>query len=124
LLLTGSGLLVDALRRQQGSDLGFDSKHVLTAEIIARTARYRDPAQASLLVDQLLARLGAMPGVEAASAVNWPPMTNDTSISFLIEGETRADAALLPTAGYRVATPDYARAMNIPVTTRARRKQP
>jgi len=117
LLLVGSGLLVDAVRRMQGAtDLGFEPRHVLTAEIGLKSARFHEPAQAALLVDQLMARLNTTAGVEAAAAANWPPMTSDTESAFIVEGTRPAGNERLPTAGYRVATPRYAQAMGIRLT--------
>ena len=115
ILLIGSGLLIDTLRRMQSSNLGFVPGPVLTAEIGGTAKERREGPGHLLAVEGLLARLNATPGVQAASAVNWPPMTNDTARAFRLEGRNASNGERLPAAGYRVATPRYAEAMTIPV---------
>ena len=113
LLLIGAGLLIDALQRMQSADIGYDPATLLTAEISPATAKYRDPVKQGLLLQEILRRLDAAPGAKAVSAVNWPPMTNDTIRAYAAEGTKPADVERPPTAGYRVATSKYAEAMGI-----------
>jgi predicted permease len=109
LLLISAGVLLTSLRRLQQVDLGFNRQGLLTAEISLRSAAPRDTAQ---FYEQLLARLQAIPGVSAAAAVNWLPMTNDTRRAFAING-VPSDPAQRLGAGFRVASPDYARTLDM-----------
>ena len=113
LLVVSAGLLIGWLRKARSAELGFCPDRVLTAEIAITSGKYRDVPERSLFLNQLLARLDSTPGVVAASAVNWPPMTSDTACRFVIEGRKTPDH--LPVAYYRVATPKYAGVMSIPV---------
>jgi putative ABC transport system permease protein len=114
-LLGGAGLLLQALVRMQGTDMGIEPRNVLTAEIAPKSEKYRDPVQQSLAVTNLLSRLGAAPGVVAAAAVNFPPMTNNRSRAYAVDGHSALDGTRPPVADYRVATPDYAAAMGLTV---------
>lgn len=114
LLLISAGLLIGWLRHTQAVDPGFNPRQVLTAEISTASEKYRDPARQAIVIDDVIARLNSSAGVVAASAVNWPPMTSDTVISFRIEGRN-ADGTALPAASYRVATPAYAEVMSMRV---------
>ncbi len=66
-------------------------------------------------VDAYLARLGAHPGVDAAGAVFGLPLDDNfsASSSFTRPGET--DNADSPSVGMRVVTPDYFKALKIPL---------
>jgi predicted permease len=110
-LLVSGGVLVLALQRMQAVDVGFRPDHVLTAELSARGVA-ASPDGRTIFFETVLSRVAAEPGVLAAAAVNWPPMTSDT-----VRRYTTSGGASRPpiTAGYRVATPDYARAMGLTV---------
>lgn len=114
-LLGGAGLLLQALSRMQGRDMGFDPRNVLTAEIAAKSNKYKDPVQQFLMVNNVISRLAATPGVLAASAVNFPPMTNNASRTYLVDGRPAVADTRPPLADYRIATPDYAVVMGLPV---------
>jgi putative ABC transport system permease protein len=107
-LLGGAGLLLQALSRMQGRDMGFDPRAVLTAEIAARSEKYKDPVQQYLVVNNVLNRLNATPGVLAAAAVNFPPMTNNSSRAYAVDGKAAPEGTRPALADYRIATPGYA----------------
>ena len=65
-LLVGAGLLNGSVRRLRAIDKGFDHGHVLLVELNARMAGF-DPTQARRSSQNLLDRLGALPGVRSAS---------------------------------------------------------
>jgi predicted permease len=113
MLLGGAGLLLLALARMHGANMGYDPRNVLTAEISPKGDKYKDPVQTYLVVDQLLQRLQASPGVVAAAAVNFPPMTNNVSRAYAVDGKPALEGARAPLADYRVATPGYATAMRL-----------
>ena len=115
MLLGGAGLLLAAMARMQGAEMGFDPRHVLTAEIAPRGEKYKTPVHTYLTIDQVLQRLKASPGVTTAAAVSFPPMTNSVSRAFSVDGKPAIQQGRPPTVEYRVATPDYASVMSIPV---------
>jgi predicted permease len=111
MLLVAAGVLLVAFGRLQGVDMGFSPDHLLTAEVSARSVSGSAERRVEFF-DRLLEAVAAQPGVLAAAAVNWPPMTSDTVQRYDVAGR---DAAQPITAGFRVATPAYARALGIHV---------
>jgi putative ABC transport system permease protein len=65
-LLAGAALLLNSFLRLQRVDPGFDGEGVLTAHIARTGAGDEPPEEAILFWDQLLARIGVLPGVAAA----------------------------------------------------------
>ncbi|MCP3141039.1 ABC transporter permease [Pyxidicoccus xibeiensis] len=114
-LLVGTGLMVRTLRNVQAVDLGFDMDGLLSARLSLPGTKYTDPALRRSFHDALLGRLQALPGVEAVGMVNDAPLGGSyTSGDFVLEGDT-AQPGDLRIAEYRVASPDYFRAMRIAV---------
>ncbi len=70
-LLAGAGLFVQTVRNLAHADLGFDPRNLIQVELAARSAGIR-PDQVPALHDQLLARVVAIPGVEAVTAFGTP----------------------------------------------------
>jgi putative ABC transport system permease protein len=68
LVLAAAGLLVRSLVQLQQTDLGLERSTVLTAEVVLPKSRYRDGSARARLMDGLLERLRALPGVAVAGA--------------------------------------------------------
>jgi predicted permease len=68
-LLVGAGLLLRTMMNLQQADLGFAKESLLTVRVDAEAAGYEAPRQA-VAIDQLLARIRAVPGVRAATYSN------------------------------------------------------
>jgi putative ABC transport system permease protein len=111
-LLVGAGVLLVGLYRLHTVDPGFRGDHVLTAELSIRSQANQQAMSRSAFYERVLAELAAHPGVRVAAAVTWPPMTSDTIRPFEIDGQRREHPL---SAGYRVASHGYERAMGIPV---------
>jgi putative ABC transport system permease protein len=78
--------------------------------------QYSEPESQAAFYRDALERLRAMPGVEAAGAVTNLPMSgNSESYSFTIEGRPPLPPGEEPSADFARVTPDYFRAMQIPV---------
>ena len=70
-LLVGGGLLIRSFIKLATEDLGYDSSRVLTFQATTRQAR---GPQAQAFAEQLVERLGALPGVTAAGYANNLPL--------------------------------------------------
>src|SRR5215207_5627965 len=117
LLLAGAGLLVKSFARLQAVDPGFDAEGVLTMRVSLPGARYKEPARKAEFYAALMERVQALPGVESASAtLSLPLGGSNYSVGrgFIREGrpETPEEA---DNAAYAVVTPDYFRALRIPL---------
>jgi putative ABC transport system permease protein len=60
-------------------------------------------------------RLRSIPGVEAVGAINTLPLEKGPTFRFRIEGQPQLPIDRWPIANYRSVTPDYFRALSIPV---------
>jgi len=72
-LLIGAGLLVRSFTNLQTVELGFNPTSVAVARLAFPPGRYTDPAAKGRLVDAVITRIGALPGVIAAAATSNPP---------------------------------------------------
>jgi len=73
-LLISSGLLLKTLSRLHRVDPGFDSTHLLTAEIALPTAEYREPQRRSEFYESLQQDLRARPGIAGVGLINLLPV--------------------------------------------------
>src|SRR5260370_12045576 len=74
-LLVGTGLLFRGIFLIEHQDLGFHTDHLLTARVTLDKARYKDAAQQTLFVQDLIPRLQQIPGTEAVAAGSDLPAT-------------------------------------------------
>jgi len=72
-LLVGAGLLVKSYQRLRSADIGVPIDNVLTMHISLPEARYRKPEEWAAFFEQLISRVRALPGVEAAGLVSTAP---------------------------------------------------
>ena len=84
-LLLGAGLFVRSLGKLLAVDAGFNRDGVLMVHMNPARAGYKDAALATLY-QQLLERIGALPGVRAASLSTYPPLTGGGGIFFSASG--------------------------------------
>jgi putative ABC transport system permease protein len=114
-LLVGAGLLVRSLNRLQSVDPGFNAQNVLTVRVSLPPARYEDDPKRIDFFQQAIARMRAIPGVEAAGAINTPPFTglySGTTVE--VDGQKLPPGQELKT-GICVTDANYFQAMQIPL---------
>ena len=114
-LLVGAGLMLRSLLNLLHLDPGFQQQHVLTANLSLPSANYKKSADIARFYDRLDRDLSAIPGVESAGIGSDLPWTGyDENSSFYIEGKQAAPHEDFH-GRYHVATPDYFRALGIPL---------
>jgi putative ABC transport system permease protein len=69
-LLVGAGLLLRSFATLQTVDPGFQTERMLSFRVIVGSAAYPEPEQVRNFQQELLERVGALPGVEAVTAAN------------------------------------------------------
>jgi len=111
-LLIGAGLLLRTFTYLRDLRPGFDPNHVVTATLSLQDARYRTSAQVNRLFDQSLERIRELPGVEAAAVALALPFERGINDGFKLPGDGPSDYHM--TVEFYV-TPDYFRALRIPV---------
>ncbi|MFN7994926.1 MAG: ABC transporter permease [Bryobacteraceae bacterium] len=115
LLLTGAGLLLRSFVRLQGIDPGFDPYNVLTANVALPSVRYPIGPGQVRFYQQVIERVRRQPGVVAAAAVSvLPESANFDTAATEIEGRTVSPEDQ-PYLDRYVVTPDYFRALSIPL---------
>ena len=115
-LLVGAGLMLKSVGRLVSVDPGFNSERVLTAQLSLIGEAYREDPAAYAFTERVVARLRALPGVEAAAAAGQIPMGgNGDRFGFHIEGMQPANPAEAPSPERYSVTPDYFRVMQIPL---------
>ena len=78
--------------------------------------KYGKPEARRAFYDELLRRVEEIPGVESAGVITFMPLSfSGMKFSFSVEGRTNPSDVNLPFAFYRVVSPDYFRALEIPL---------
>jgi putative ABC transport system permease protein len=112
-LLVGAGLLVKSLWRVLEVNPGFNPSGVLTMQASLPQSEYGDAPRKIAFYRQLFERIRSLPGVESAGMINNLPMGGvDINGAFGIAGRPPEQAGY---ASFRVVSPEYFRAMNIPL---------
>jgi putative ABC transport system permease protein len=115
-LLMGAGVMLRSLAAVQRVDTGFDPRNVLTMEVALPGVRYPSAAQLSAFFDTALARIRALPGVEAAGTIDTLPVMDGGSVQpVVIEGKAEALPRDQPTAAIRKISPGYLETLGIPL---------
>lgn len=87
-----AGLTMRTFAALRTVDLGFDTEHVVVARVGVSGPRYGTPEARQAFFDQLLARVRALPGVRAASAVSTRPFGGMAPASTLGDASAPATA--------------------------------
>jgi predicted permease len=108
-LLLSAGLCVRTLHNAQAINVGFVTENLLTAKLDLARQNYRE-AQGRAFYQQLLERLGSLPGVEAASlAVTVPLGGGSYGNNVGIDGQRDFNMR------YNIITPNYLDTLGIPL---------
>ncbi|HEV2490658.1 MAG TPA: ABC transporter permease [Candidatus Acidoferrales bacterium] len=116
ILLVGAGLLMRSFLRVLAVDPGFHADKVLTMRISLPQERYSKPEQVRTFYREVIRRIDALPGVQAAGAANVLPLTDQGG-----SGTTSVDTQEVPLdrrtpeTDWRPITPGYFEAMQIPL---------
>jgi predicted permease len=115
-LLAGAGLLFRSLIGLQGVDPGLDPGGVLTFRVSLPSARYPELARRVQFFQRALEEMRALPGVRAASAINYLPFRGMAAGTYVnIGGHPQAKPGEELLATIRTVTPGYFQAMGIPI---------
>jgi putative ABC transport system permease protein len=112
-LLAGAGLLIRTLVYLQTLPPGFDANNVLTAKASLDDARYHAPAAFHTLLQQSLAAMKRIPGVELAAVGLSLPYERGLNNGVGITDGSSAGQSFTSSNAY--VTPEYFQAMRIPV---------
>ncbi len=112
-VLSGSCLLLESMRRLLGVPGGFAAEGVQTVQVALPAGP--DSARAGIFLSEMLRRIAPLPGVAACGAVTDLPLTGSPSRRVDLEGLSGASAGVSFEADLLAATPGYFSAMHIPI---------
>jgi putative ABC transport system permease protein len=115
-LLVGAGLLVKSFLRLQQVESGLRPEGVVTMRVSLPASRYDTAQKTSGFYRDVLERVSALPGVEAAGIINMLPLQrygNNGEIQ--VEGRPPLPPGQVPLTEYRRASAGYFKALGIPL---------
>jgi putative ABC transport system permease protein len=114
MLVAGAGLMIRSFLALQKVDPGFDPEHILTLRVALPRAGYREDAQARTFFAEAERRIKELPGVVAVGSTTKPALTGYRwTGDMTIEG--RAPEDYVREVRHKEITPDYFRAMGLPL---------
>jgi putative ABC transport system permease protein len=116
-LLTAMTAALAMVVRLTRVDLGFDNAHAMVFELTLPHARYANNEAIVRVIDQITGRLGAARGVAEVGASSTAPGSSAIGIGVPLEAAERPEPPEgdRPSGELLAATPDYFRALGIPV---------
>ncbi len=115
-LLVGSGLLFRTIQHLWESNAGFDIQHVITFKVGVSHSLLKTAASTRTAYQQLLERIGKIPGVQAADFTWLVPLSGGSAtMPFWIGSQKPASLQAAPRMLVFLTGPDYLRAMGIPL---------
>ena len=116
ILLIGAGLMIRSFWKLQNVNPGFDTGNALTMSIVLTPIRYSEPHQRLAFVERAIEQIRSVPGVISVGTTTKIPLAGGGSTQpFTIEGRPAAAVAEQPMAQTRYISPDYYRAIGIPL---------
>jgi putative ABC transport system permease protein len=115
-LLLGAGLLLRSFANLMELEPGFRADRVLTMQLQLPEKQYGSPPQQAAFFRQVREHVQAIAGVESVAAIEYLPLSGSgVSRRMVVEGRPGPDPGEEPTVQRHVVTPDYFRALGIPL---------
>ena len=115
-ILVSASLLLATVRRLQTMDAGLDPAGVLTASLSWPESRYAAIERRRAFQDELLQRVRALPGVQAAAMTsNLPLSGSEAGGPIVVDGAAPRPELDEKEVRYTRATPEYFAAMRMPL---------
>ena len=117
-LLIGAGLLVRSFRQLQQVDPGFALDRLATMRLILPRTTFNTDVKQRAFYDRLLPAVGGLPGVQSVATSSGVPLSGgNTGTELDIPGRPIA-RGVPSSADWRLVSPGYFKAMNIPLRGR------
>ena len=109
LVLSAAGLITRSLVKLDRAELAYEPSRLLIAELALPYGNFGDTRQQLALLDRLVPRLEAIPGVRAVSPVLSGPFSGSGAIKGMlgVEGQSAAEAARNPILDIEVVAPNH-----------------
>ena len=116
LLLIAAGLLIRSFGKLLESDLGFESKNLLTMEYRLPRAKYTQPDAPWNFHQQVLDRVQQLPGVKSAALIRGLPFTGNAGpVGIELLDRAAAPAGREPQVLFNIATGSYFATAQVPL---------
>jgi len=116
ILLVGAGLLLRSFALLEKVDTGFNPDRLLIANISLPTSKYAEATQRSAFYTRLCQELAVVPGVVTSGVTQALPLgANGAQAPIAIDGRPVPPIAERPIVSLGIVSPDYFRAMGIPL---------
>jgi len=113
-LLAGAGLLARSFLNETSVERGFRTDHILTMQMFFAPVRYEEKERRARYLDEILAHVRALPGVESASSAHFLPMIGIVSGSgFRRMDRPEPAPGAQRTSDFLVVSPQYFKTMGI-----------
>jgi putative ABC transport system permease protein len=116
ILLVGAGLMVKGFQNLLNVNESYNPETLLTMNLSLPEVQYADPAARRNFHEQVLHRLGTVPGVQTAAIVTYVPYADGGQVGssdFSIEGRPLAQRGELRSAIIETTVPSYFNELNI-----------
>ena len=116
-LLVGAGLMVRSVTNLAAIDFGFTTENVFTSRVglPAADSAFSEPAARIQFFDQVLARVGEIPGVTKVALTTGLPLNGGGFTTFAIEGQAYAKETDYPGTRQPTVSPGYYDALDVKV---------
>jgi putative ABC transport system permease protein len=112
MLVVGAGLLIHSAVLLQKVKLGFDPQGVLVGRVSLPVSQFKDPETNKQVLEGMVERIKAMPGVSAAAVVSRAPMRGGGSNGLVPEGRPMEPASAIDSR-LRLVSPEYFKVMRV-----------
>ncbi|HEU4712827.1 MAG TPA: ABC transporter permease [Pyrinomonadaceae bacterium] len=114
-LLAGAGLLFRSFLRLQAVNTGFTPQQVLTAKLSPSGPKFKGDPEYTAFYNQVAERVRTIPGVQEVGVVTTLPLSKGPTAGYRVEGRPVLPPDQWPPTYMNSVSPDYFRAMNIPI---------
>jgi predicted permease len=117
LVSVAAALLVRSLLHLHRADLGFSPESLTVVQVPLVGPEYRDPERRRQFFNELAARMEALPGIDAATAVLLRPFTGKEGwdATFTADGQAPQEASANPGIHLEAVLPNYFSTMGIQI---------
>ncbi len=115
ILLTGAGLLIRTFAALKDVNPGFRPQGVLSLRLGISRSKYGGDDKVASFCKRILEQVRALPGVEAAGMGNRLPLEGSSGLSTIEFERSNQQLGNIEATDETTVTPDYFRAMGIPV---------
>jgi predicted permease len=116
-IVAAAGLLIRSVLRLQSVDLGLPADRLVLLDLHMPQAKYAERRQHAQFLDEVIARLEAVPAISAATPVNVSPFSGQgwDLPRFTAEGQNADQAAANPSLNLESIHPNYFETFEVPI---------